>query len=75
VARFGLLGTRAQVVHTEWLNYAGLVLTLASGVMFLVGYGRENSGPRQKVMPRRSIESSNGEENEEDKARPEVHLR
>ncbi|KAI6216326.1 hypothetical protein M3Y99_01827600 [Aphelenchoides fujianensis] len=36
VARFGLFGTHAQKVRSEPMNYGGLVLTLISGVIFVL---------------------------------------
>jgi len=35
VARFGLFGTKKQTVHTEWMNYAGLILTIITGLILV----------------------------------------
>lgn len=43
MARFGLFGTRAQLVHNNALNYAGVLLTLLSGFMFVFAYSSSDN--------------------------------
>ncbi|KAI6216464.1 hypothetical protein M3Y99_01821600 [Aphelenchoides fujianensis] len=47
VGRFGLLGTHRQEVRSEPLNYAGIALSLLSGLLFVfVRSGREDEAKR-----------------------------
>uniref|UniRef100_A0A7E4VZK1 Transmembrane protein 144 n=1 Tax=Panagrellus redivivus TaxID=6233 RepID=A0A7E4VZK1_PANRE len=48
IARFGMFGTKVQEVQNDPMNYAGLVLTIVSGIMFVFVKSEENESTPQE---------------------------